>query len=451
MVRIGGVGKKTWAGVAAVALLAVCPMPALTQQPAKTAPRSKTGAAGAKAGAKTGAKPPVSRRPAVPVISRRGEDVELPPECSVQQVKTLPGSHEYAGDFIETTAMEPGSEDQDTFWALTADLAEAVPADKRAMYISKTTDGGETWIPIARVGPSYFEAYIGEGLRNGFIVAPGGRSFVLTTQKGAFEVIPTGGSLSAVILPIDGPRMPDTPSNITLTKKPGEAIRANVALMSRDGRRLYLGFGYFDRNPKLYTYTRGGGGNWVPERQITGLPSQMDLLSIQFDDPGAANPRFMYVGTGDQAYLLNMRTLGWSRVDGVGADSAIHGMTVVGGLHIAACWGVYNPVGPGMVSKVTSPTFLIHPTTDEAGPNVRAYSVDVDLAHLNRAVVTSITGVYVSQDKGVTWRRINSLPDGEYRTAHFDSDGTVMVSGMPGTFLVRPFDEECRARLLRRQ
>jgi hypothetical protein len=383
-------------------------------------------------------------------LTRRGEDVEEPPECAVQRVTDLPGSHGYAGDFIEATAMEPGADDQDVFWALTADLSETVPAEKRAMYISKTTDGGATWIPLARVGPSYFEAYVGEGLRNGFIVAPGGRSFVLTTQKGAFEVIPQPGTTSAVILPIDGPRVPEGLSKVPLTKKPGEPVRANVALMTSDGSRLYLGFGYFDRTPLLYSYRRGAGGNWLQESQIAGLPSEMDLLSIQFDDARPVNPRFMYVGTGDQAYLLNMRTMRWSRVDGVGTDSAIHGMTVVGGLHIAACWGVYNPVGPGMVSKVTSPTFLIHPTTDEAGPNVRAYSVDVDPIRLNRAVVTAITGVYVSEDRGVTWRRINSLPDGEYRTAHFDVDGTVLVSGMPGTFMVRPFDEVCRPRLRRR-
>jgi len=376
--------------------------------------------------------------------------VEEPPECAIQRVTGLPGSHGYAGDFIEATANEPGGDDQDVFWALTADLSEAVSADKRAMYISKTSDGGETWTPVARVGPAYFEANIGEGLRNAFIVAPGGRSFILTTQKGAFEVISQPGTTSAVILPIEGPRVPDGPSKIPLTKKPGEPVRANVALMTSDGNRLYLGFGYFDRTPLLYSYRRGGGGGWVQEKQISGLPSEMDLLSIQFDDARPVNPHFMYVGTGDQAYLLNLHTMRWSRVDGVGEDSAIHGMTVVGGLHIAACWGVYNPVGPGMVSKVTSPSFLYHVTSDEAGPNVRAYSVDVDPAQLNRAIVTSITGVYMSDDKGVTWHRINSLPEGEYRTAHFGADGTVLVSGMPGTFLIRPFDEVCRPRLKRR-
>jgi hypothetical protein len=430
-------------------LLLLAPVAAFPQATKPVPAKPKTPTARTRTAGNTSTSHPASRKTA-PTVSRRGEDVELPPECAVQQVTTLPGSHGYAGDFIETTAMEPGSDDQDTFWVLTADLAETVAPDKRAMYISKTTDGGESWTPLARIGPSYYEAQIGEGLRNGFIVVPGGKSFVLTTQKGAFEVIPTGNALSAIIRSIDGPRVPDGPAKIPLSKKPGEPVRANVALMTSDGSRLYLGFGYFDRTPQLFSYRRGVGGDWVQERPITGLPSEMDLLSIQFDDVKPVNPRFMYVGTGDQAYLLNLRTLHWARVDGVGADSAIHSMTVVGGLHIAACWGVYNPVGPGMVSKVTSPSFLYHVTSDEAGPNVRAYSVDVDPARLNRAIVTSITGVYMSDDKGVTWRRINSLPDGEYRTAHFDADGTVLVSGMPGTFLINPFDEVCRPRLRRR-
>jgi photosystem II stability/assembly factor-like uncharacterized protein len=82
---------------------------------------------------------------------------------------------------------------------------------------------------------------------------------------------------------------------------------------------------------------------------------------------------------------------------------------------------------------------------------VRAYSVDVDPARLNRVIVTSITGVYVSEDGGKRWRRVNVLPDGEYRTAHFDADGRVLVSGMPGTFLVNPFSDACTPRLKRRR
>jgi hypothetical protein len=369
--------------------------------------------------------------------------------CRVHKVSGLPGSHGYAGDFIETIASDPSVVDPDTFWALTADLSEAVPAQSRALYISKTEDGGATWTVAARLDSRYFDDKIGEGLRNGFLVAPGGGSFVVTTQRGAFQVFPQAGG-GAMVKQIEGPRVPDTPPKIQLTKKPGEPVRANAVEMTADGNRLIIGYGYFDRTPLMFNYRKDAGGSWVEDGQIPGLPTEMDILSMQFDDLKKTRPGFLYVGTGDQVYLLNLRTKGWSRVDGVGPDSAIHGMTVVGGLHLAACWGVYNPVGPGMVRRVTNAKFLLHRTSDEAGPNLRAYGIEVDTLRQNREVVTSITGVYVSEDSGQSWRRLNDLPDGEYRSAHFSSDGNVLVSGMPGTFLVNPFSEDCTPRLKRR-
>jgi hypothetical protein len=168
---------------------------------------------------------------------------------------------------------------------------------------------------------------------------------------------------------------------------------------------------------------------------------------MQFDESKRADPRFLYVGTGDQVYLLNLKSMRWSRVDGVGPDSAIHGMSVVGGLHLAACWGIYYPTGPGMVRRVTDAHFLIHPTSDEAGSNLRAYSIEVDPTRLNREVVTSLTGVYVTEDRGETWRRINDLPQEEFRTAHISSDGTILVSGIAGTFLINPFSDACSPHL----
>jgi hypothetical protein len=177
----------------------------------------------------------------------------------------------------------------------------------------------------------------------------------------------------------------------------------------------------------------------------------MDLLSMQFDDPQNANPGFLYLGTGDQVYLLNLHTNRWSRVDGVGPDSAIHGMTVVGGLHLAACWGIYNPAGAGMVRRVTNARFLLHRAEDEAGPNLRAYSIDVDPSRPNREIVTSLTGVYTSKDSGASWRRINDLPQEEFRTSHFNSDGSILVSGIAGTFLVNPFSDACSPHLKMRK
>ncbi len=369
--------------------------------------------------------------------------------CHSHRVTNLPGSHQFASDFIEAIASDPdpGAKDPDVIWGLTADLSSAVPDRDQAMYISKSTNGGATWTQVARVDSRYFDAKIGEGLRNGLIVAPGGTYFVLTTQRGAFQVFPQSSASETSVNPIIGPRVPYTPPRIPIPKKPGDPVRANAVEMTADGQHLIVGYGYFDLDPHILTYRKDKDGSWIEDGPLPRLPTEMDILSMQFDDSKKLNPGYLYVGTGDQVYLLNLRSMRWSRIEGVGPDSAIHGMSVVGGLHLAACWGVYNPAGPGSVRRVTKPTFLLHRASDEAGSNLRAYSIEVDPSLPKREVVTSLTGVYTSEDSGENWRRLNDLPQEEFRTAHFNSDGTILVSGIAGTFLVNPFSDACSPHL----
>ena len=80
-----------------------------------------------------------------------------------------------------------------------------------------------------------------------------------------------------------------------------------------------------------------------------------------------------------------------------------------------------------------------------AGPNIRAYGIEVDPLRPNREVLSAITGVYVSKDDGQDWRRLNDLPEGEFHTAHFNEDGTVILSGFAGTYIANPFSETCVA------
>lgn len=399
---------------------------------------------------------PIHRRPSSRIIpflllatSMTSIGQTAPDSCRVHQVTAFPGSHQFATDFIETIATDPDADTNqpDPIWGLTADLSSAVPPDRQAMYISKSSDGGNTWTPIARIDSRYFDAGIAEGLRNGLAVVPGSNEFILTTQRGAFQVLPQPDSYTPVIRPIPGPHVPDSPPKIPLTKKPGDPIRANIVALTADGRRMIIGYGYFDLEPQIFQYHRAADGSWIEDGPLPPLPTEMDLLSVDFDDPQNPNPGFLYVGTGDQAYALNLRTNRWGIVHGVGADSAIHSMTINGGLHIAACWGIYNPAGPGTEKRVTNAHFLLHPASDETGSNLRTYGIDVDPSRPNREVITSITGVYVSADSGETWRRVSDLPDGEYRSVHFTRDGVVLVSGLPGTFLVNPFSPACTPRL----
>jgi hypothetical protein len=370
-------------------------------------------------------------------------------QCRPQRVTGFPGSGQFASDFIEAFATDPAANTSDAgvLWALTADLSDAVPADRRALYISRSGDGGAAWTQVARIDSRYIDARLGEGLRNGFAVGPGATYFVVTTQRGAFQVIPQPNASEPIIIPIDGPRVPSTPPKVFIAKRPGDRVRANVVAITPDGKRMIIGYGYFDLDPKILVYHTDDNGTWIDDGPLPPPPTEMDLLSIAFDDPQNPNPGFIYVGTGDQVYALNRRSRRWSRIDGVGPDSAIHGMSVVHGLHLAACWGVYNPAGPGMVRRVTRDDFLLHRGEDDAGSNVRAYSVDVDPLRPDRDVITSLTGVYISEDKGDTWKRINDLPDEEFRSSHINADGSLVVSGIAGTFLLDPFSDACSPHL----
>jgi len=369
--------------------------------------------------------------------------------CRSHEVRSLPGSHQFASDFLETMIETMASDPKDppATWGITADLSDRVPAADRALYIAKSTDGGETWTQVARVDSRHFNADIAEGLRNGLAVSPGGTDFVITTQEGAFQILPQSGTSDAVVKPIPGPRVPHPAPTLSLPKKEGDPVRANVVAMTADGKRMIVGYGYFDLNPQLFSYRRNDHGSWIEDGPLPHLPTDLDLFSMQFDNPKRRHPASLYVGTGDQAYRLNFRTKKWTRVDGVGPDSAIHSMTTAGGLHLAACWGVYEPVNADAVQRVTHAKFLLHRTKDEVGPNIRAYGIEVDPARPNRQVLTAITGVYTTRDSGKHWKRLNDLPEGEFHSAHFNSDGTVIVSGFVGTFLTNPFSNACSPHL----
>lgn len=369
--------------------------------------------------------------------------------CQTYKVKSLPGSHEYASEFLETMATDPDprAKNSNVVWGLTADLDSKVPAKDRAIYLSKSSNDGVTWTPIARISSKYFNAKIAEGLRNGLAVAPGGTDFVVTTQLGAFQVIPGSKTADAVVKPIEGPRVSEARPKVPIPKQAGQPVRAGVVMITADGKRMLIGYGYFDLNPQIYMYRRDKQGSWVEDGRFPRLPNDLDIFSMAYDDPHAAHPRSLYLGTGDQAYRLNLATMKWTRVAGVGPDSAIHGMSTVGGLHLAACWGVYNPVSADEVARVTHARFLLHRAKDQVGPNIRAYGIEVDPARPNREVLSAITGVYVSKDNGEDWRRLNDLPEGEFHTAHFNPDGSVILSGFAGTFIANPFSSTCSPQL----
>jgi len=271
---------------------------------------------------------------------------------------------------------------------------------------------------------------------------------VITTQRGAFQVFPQSSASDAVVKSIVGPRVTQPDPMVTIPKRKGDPVTAGVVKITADGKHMMVSYGYFDLDPQIFTYHKGDDGAWIKDGPLPHLPTRMDILSMQFNDPKEPGPSSLYVGTGDQAYRLKAHAVKWTRIGGVGEDSAVQGISTVGGPHLAACWGVYNPSSADTVNRVTHANFLLHRDKDQAGPNIRAYSIEVDPSQPNREIVTSLTGVYTSNDRGKSWKRLNDLPAGEFRSAHFNSeDGTVIVSGIAGTFLANPFSRTCSAHL----
>src|SRR5258708_27078591 len=100
----------------------------------------------------------------------------------------------------------------------------------------------------------------------------------------------------------------------------------------------------------------------------------MDILSMQFANERNPGPGSLYVGTGDQAFRFHPQTKKWTRIDGVGDDSALQGISMVGGPHLAACCGVYNPLSADVVERLTHAQFLLHRQTDEAWIHNRRFN-----------------------------------------------------------------------------
>src|SRR5258708_7504762 len=60
--------------------------------------------------------------------SSEGDAANDMDSCFVHRVTSLPGSHQFASDFIEAIADDPSPDaDPDLIWALTADLSNKLP------------------------------------------------------------------------------------------------------------------------------------------------------------------------------------------------------------------------------------------------------------------------------------------------------------------------------------
>jgi hypothetical protein len=98
--------------------------------------------------------------------------------CKIHRETSLPGSGQFASDFIENISRDPANPNH--AYAITADISSGV--SPKAMYISQSNDGGKTWQKVAKMDPSYFDVY-SDGMRNQISVSSGGKDVVVTTSK----------------------------------------------------------------------------------------------------------------------------------------------------------------------------------------------------------------------------------------------------------------------------
>ena len=111
--------------------------------------------------------------------------------CRVHRVTGLPGSHQFASDFIETIASDPDPDAEDPamfIWGLTGGCSERVLAGiELCTYRNRPMVGRHG----LRLREWIRDILMRASLRvcvTDWIVAPGGDYFVITTQRGAFQV-----------------------------------------------------------------------------------------------------------------------------------------------------------------------------------------------------------------------------------------------------------------------
>ena len=110
---------------------------------------------------------------------------------------------------------------------------------------------------------------------------PGGTEFVITTQLGAFQVVPQFNASVPIVKSIVGPRVPPVQlrPRVSIPKEEGDPVRANVVGITPDGKRMIIGFGYFDLAPQLFSFHKNHQGSWIADGTLPDLPTDMDILS----------------------------------------------------------------------------------------------------------------------------------------------------------------------------
>jgi hypothetical protein len=361
-------------------------------------------------------------------------------QCRAHQIKTLPGSDEFDSHFMESISEDP--QNPEILYGLTADLSSKVSPKNQAMYVSRSSDGGKTWVPVARINSNFFDASKAEGLYNHLAVSPGGSDLVFTSKTGAyhFSLPPEGepgnnpsGVPDADLIPLAGPQGSDGYA---------QAVKIDPNPDSQGRMHMAVSYNRTNEGSQILEY-HFDGSQWEKDsKDVPKLPTTGTILSLNFDSDSNC-----YMGSGDQAFRLDAKSKQWTKISGVGSDAAIAAISTTGGLHLATCGGVYTPgANNKSVVKAKSDSFEWISWKDNTHTLLRASDISVNPKNPDQMVVAAPSGVYLSRDGGKKWGKMDleGFPSSDrYATAHIDAKGTVVVSGDNGTYVAKPFAKGC--------
>jgi hypothetical protein len=171
--------------------------------------------------------------------------------------------------------------------------------------------------------------------------------------------------------------------------------------------------------------------------------------AVQIDP---ANSDTIYAGLGAGVYRYKPST-GWELMNNIFNDSTVYNIDAQNGrITVSTCNGIYTANStqsdaPLSFKKETSLAFIDQSIGKPTPTYLRTFDVETKSDDPNKIVATASSGVYLSQDGGATWKRVNggALPDfdslgkyAEFRTAAWLPDGSIEVSGNTGTYKFTP-------------
>ena len=194
---------------------------------------------------------------------------------------------------METIASDP--EVPGAIWRLTADLSAQYP--RRTGDVHLEIEHGASHGARRAIHP-ILRRDIAEGLRNGLAISPGGIESVLTTQEGALRR-PQPDISVPVVKCIPGPHISAPRPLLSISKNPHirlEQAFLNQCRWNTSHHRLRI----LQPQPSALHLPQRRRWPSMEDGPLLHFPTDLDIFSMQFDNPRKRRPDYLYVGNGDQ-------------------------------------------------------------------------------------------------------------------------------------------------------